>query len=114
MKVTIIGGGGRVGSCAAFALQCGGLVAEIQILDANKEMAEGEALDLLHGSALTGDQKIYAGDYARAKDSDMFIITAGLRRKPDESRLDLINRNVALFTQILESIKSAGVKTDAH
>src|SRR3984885_10330647 len=62
VKVTIIGGGGRVGSCAAYALQCGGLVAEIQILDANKDMAEGEALDLLHGSALCGDQKIYAGD----------------------------------------------------
>jgi L-lactate dehydrogenase len=114
MKVTIIGGGGRVGSCAAFALQCGGLVAELQILDANKDMAEGEALDLLHGSAFAGDQRIYAGDYARAADSDVFLITAGLRRKPDESRLDLINRNVALFVQILDSIKSVGMKTDAH
>src|SRR5712692_9996138 len=114
MKVTIIGGGGRVGSCAAFALQCGGLVAEIQILDANQEMAEGEALDLLHGSAFAGDQKIYAGDYARAADSDLFLITAGLRRKTDESRLDLINRNVALFTQILESLKSAGLRKEAH
>src|SRR5277367_1870416 len=66
MKVTIIGGGGRVGSCAAFALQCGGLVSEMQILDANRDMAEGEALDLLHGAALAGDQRIYAGDYSRA------------------------------------------------
>ena len=114
MKVTIIGGGGRVGSCAAFALQCAGLVAEIQILDANKDMAEGEALDLLHGTAFAGDQKIYAGDYARAADSDMFLITAGLRRKPDESRLDLINRNVALFVQILDSIRSAGLRKEAH
>src|SRR5437899_4480175 len=114
MKVTIIGGGGRVGSCAAFALQCAGLVADIQILDANKDMAEGEALDLLHGSAFAGDQKIYAGDYARAADSDLFLITAGLRRKPDESRLDLINRNVALFVQILDSIKAAGPRKDAH
>ena len=114
MKVTIIGGGGRVGSCAAFALQCAGLVAELQILDANKDMAEGEALDLLHGSAFAGDQKIYAGDYNRASDSDLFLITAGLRRKPDESRLDLINRNVALFVQILDSIKSAGLRKDAH
>ncbi len=114
MKVTIIGGGGRVGSCAAFALQCAGLVAELQILDANKDLAEGEALDLLHGSALAGDQRVYAGDYARAADSDLFLITAGLRRKPDESRLDLINRNVALFLQILESLKSAGVKKEAH
>src|SRR6266851_8472925 len=114
MKITIIGGGGRVGSCAAFALQGAGLVSELQILDANKEMAEGEALDLLHGSAFAGDQKIYAGDYTRAADSDLFLITAGLRRKADESRLDLINRNVALFTQILESIKSAGLRQDAH
>ena len=114
MKVTIIGGGGRVGSCAAFALQCGGLVAELQILDANKDMAEGEALDLLHGSAFAGDQKIYAGDYSRAADSDIFLITAGLRRKPDESRLDLINRNVTLFVGILDSIKAAGFKKDAQ
>src|SRR5258708_10557617 len=114
MKVTIIGGGGRVGSCAAFALQCAGLVAEIQILDANKEMAEGEALDVLHGSDFAGDQKIYAGDYTRAADSDLFLITAGLRRKPDESRLDLINRNVSLFVQILDSMKSAGVRKDTH
>src|SRR6266481_3464552 len=114
MKITIIGGGGRVGSCAAFALQCAGLVAEIEILDANKDLAEGEALDLLHGSAFAGDQRIYAGDYGRASDSDMFLITAGLRRKPDESRLDLINRNVVLFVQILDSIKSAGLNKAAH
>jgi L-lactate dehydrogenase len=113
MKVSIIGGGGRVGSNAAFALQCAGIVAEIQILDANADMADGEALDLLHGSSSIADQRIYAGDYARAKDSDIFVITAGLRRKPDESRLDLINRNVALFSGILESMKGAGFRKDA-
>lgn len=113
MKVTVIGGGGRVGVCSAFALQCSVIVSDIQLLDANKELAEGEALDLLHGSAIAGDQRIYAGDYGRAADSDLFLITAGLRRKPDESRLDLINRNVALFVQILDSIKSAGMKKDA-
>ena len=48
MKVAIIGGGGRVGSCAAFALQCSGIVKEILMLDANQAAAEGEALDLLH------------------------------------------------------------------
>jgi len=114
MKITIIGGGGRVGSCAAYALQCGGLVSEIQILDANKDFAEGEALDLLHGSAFAGDHRIYAGDYGRAADSDIFVITAGLRRKPDESRLELINRNVVLFLQILDSIKSAGFRKDSQ
>ncbi len=46
MKVSIIGGGGRVGTCAAAALQCGGVVDEIALLDANAETAHGEALDL--------------------------------------------------------------------
>jgi L-lactate dehydrogenase len=95
-------------------LQCGALVSEIQIIDANKDLAEGEALDLHHGSAFAGDHKIYAGDYARAADSDIFLITAGLRRKPEESRLDLINRNVTLFVQIIDSIKAAGLRKDAH
>lgn len=108
MKVTIIGGGGRVGSNAAFALQCAGIVSEIQILDANQEMAEGEALDLLHGASCLADQKIYSGDYERARDSNIYVITAGLRRKPDESRLDLINRNVSLFKNILLDIKGSG------
>jgi len=113
MKVTIVGGGGRVGACTAFALQCCGAVSEIQLLDANAELAEGEALDLLHGAAMSADQRIHAGGYDKAADSDILLITAGLRRKPDESRLDLINRNVALFAGILDSSKKAGLKKDA-
>lgn len=113
MKVSIIGGGGRVGSNAAFCLQCAGLVSEIQIIDANQDMADGEALDLMHGAPALSDQRIYSGDYARAADSDIFVITAGLRRKPDESRLDLVNRNVGLFSQIIGDIKSHGIKDNA-
>ena len=113
MKVSIIGGGGRVGSDAAFALQCAGVVSEIHLLDANEKMAEGEALDLLHGCSIAGDQTIYAGGYDRTADADVVCITAGLRRKPDESRLDLINRNVSLFRGILDSLKSANLKKDA-
>src|SRR5437667_1359720 len=113
MKVSIIGGGGRVGSNAAFALQCAAIVSEIHLLDAIEQMAAGEALDLLHGSSVAGDQKIYAGGYDRAADADLVCITAGLRRKPDESRLDLINRNVSLFKQILDSLRDARLKKDA-
>ncbi|HWE01307.1 MAG TPA: lactate/malate dehydrogenase family protein [Tepidisphaeraceae bacterium] len=113
MKVSIIGGGGRVGSNAAFALQCAGVVSELHLLDANEKMAQGEALDLLHGASIAGDQKIYAGNYDKCADADMVLITAGLRRKPDESRLDLINRNVSLFKQILDSLKGSGLKQEA-
>ncbi len=113
MKVSIIGGGGRVGSCAAAALQCGGVVREIVLLDANAETAEGEALDLLHGAALAADQRIRSADYPEIADSDVVVITAGLRRQPDESRLALINRNVALFVKIIESLKTHRLKEEA-
>ncbi|MBW3539166.1 MAG: lactate/malate dehydrogenase family protein [Planctomycetes bacterium] len=113
MKVTIIGGGGLVGSCAASALQFGGIVRELALVDVNRELAEGQALDLLHGSSLTSDQTIYACDGACIPSSDMIIITAGLRRKPDESRLDLINRNVSLFRGILAEVKGRGMKPGA-
>ena len=110
MKVSIIGGGGLVGSCAASALQFGRIVREIALVDVNLELAEGQALDLLHGASLISDQKIYASGTEAVKDSDVICITAGLRRKPDESRLDLINRNVALFRNILADVKQHGVK----
>lgn len=113
MKVSIIGGGGLVGTSAAFALQCGGVVREIALLDVNLEAAQGHALDLLHGGPSTSDQIITAGGYEHVADSDIICITAGLRRKPDESRLDLINRNVDLFVKILDSIGSAGMKEGA-
>lgn len=113
MKVSIIGAGGLVGSCAAFALQCGGVVRELALLDVNQDAAAGQALDLLHGGPSTADQRIVSGGYEQIPDSDVICITAGLRRKPDESRLALINRNVELFVKILESIRSVGHKPDA-
>lgn len=113
MKVSIIGGGGLVGSSAGFALQNGGIVREIVLVDVNADLAEGQALDLLHGSSLLCDQKIVSGGTEQAADSEMVVITAGLRRKPDESRLDLINRNVELFRTILADVKQHGLKSDA-
>ncbi|HEX5269267.1 MAG TPA: lactate/malate dehydrogenase family protein [Gemmataceae bacterium] len=114
MKVSIIGGGGLVGSMAAYALQCGGVVSALCVIDANKDVARGVATDLLNGACLVGgDQRISAGDYAEVPSSDIIVITAGLRRKPDESRLDLINRNVDLFLGILDQVKAAGPKPSA-
>ena len=113
MKVSIIGGGGLVGSCTAFALQMGQVVREIALIDANAELAGGQALDLLHGASLMADQVISSGGYEQIPSTDLICITAGLRRKPDESRLDLINRNVDLFLSILSEISKAGYKKDA-
>ena len=113
MKVSIIGGGGLVGSCAAYALQCGGIVREIALLDVNANLAAGHALDLMHGSPSIADQILSSGGYEHVPDSDVICITAGLRRKPEESRLDLINRNTDLFSSILVEIQKVGVKKTA-
>lgn len=114
MKISIIGGGGLVGSSTAFALQCGGVASSICLIDANNDLAKGQALDLLHGASLVADQRIYAGEMRDVADSNIVIITAGLRRKPDESRLDLINRNVDLFTGILDQMKQAKLNDKAY
>jgi L-lactate dehydrogenase len=114
MKTSIIGGGGLVGSMTAYALQCGGVISSICIIDANKELAQGVATDLLHGASLAADQRIYSGDMSDIPSSDIIVITAGLRRKPDESRLDLINRNVDLFLGLLDQVKTAGLKQSAY
>lgn len=113
MKVSIIGGGGLVGSCAGFALQCGGVTRDIALLDVNADLAAGQALDILHGGPSVADQIISSGSYEHVPSSDVVCITAGLRRKPDESRLDLINRNTDLFVQILQQVKAAGLKPSA-
>jgi L-lactate dehydrogenase len=114
MKVSIIGGGGLVGSMTAYALQCGGVVSSICLIDANKDMALGQAADLLHGASLVSDQRISAGDMSEVAASNIVVITAGLRRKPDESRLDLINRNVDLFLTLLDQVKTAGLEESSY
>jgi L-lactate dehydrogenase len=69
---------------------------------------------LLHGASLAADQRISAGSMDDVASSNVIIITAGLRRKPDESRLDLINRNVDLFLTLLNQVKKAGLKETAY
>jgi len=113
MKVSIIGAAGLVGSCTAFALQLGRVVREIVLVDVNADAAAGQALDLMHGSPLVADQIIHAGGYDHVPTSDLICITAGLRRKPEESRLDLINRNVDLFLGILDEVGRAGPPRNA-
>jgi L-lactate dehydrogenase len=114
MKVSIIGGGGLVGSMAGYALQCGGAVNSLCLIDANADAARGHALELLHGACFTSDQRLAAGTMDDVATSNVVVITAGLRRKPDESRLDLINRNVDLFLTLLEQVKAAGLKETAY
>ena len=102
-KVAVIGCG-FVGSSSAFALMQSGLFSEMVLLDVNRDRAEGEALDIVHGVPLTKPMKIYAGDYDDIVDAAIIVITAGANQKPGETRLDLVKRNVAIFKTIIPEI----------
>ena len=60
-KAAVIGCG-FVGASTAFSLVQKGLFSELVLIDANKEKAEGEAMDLSHGRPFVHSMKIYAGD----------------------------------------------------
>ena len=87
-----------------FALMESGLFNELVLIDVNKEKAEGEAMDISHGLPYVRRMDIYAGDYSDCKDAGIIIITAGAGQKPGETRLDLVNKNVAIFKSIIPEI----------
>lgn len=106
-KVAIIGTG-FVGSSAAFALMAKGSVNEIVLIDANKERAKGEAMDLSHGLPYAGHMIIRDGDYEDVADAAIIIITAGANQKPGQTRLDLIKTNSMIMKSIVENIVKVG------
>ena len=93
-KAAVIGCG-FVGASIAFSLMQKGIFSELVLIDANREKAEGEAMDLSHGLPYTASMRIYAGDYDDVADCAMVIVTAGANQKPGETRLDLIGRRWA-------------------
>lgn len=103
-KVAVIGCG-FVGATSAFSLIQSGLFSEMVLIDANHEKAVGEAMDLSHGSAYSTPVKIYAGNYDDIVDAGLIVITAGANQKPNETRLDLVKKNVSIFKSIIPEIK---------
>ncbi|MGN0482559.1 MAG: L-lactate dehydrogenase [Lachnospiraceae bacterium] len=98
-------GCGFVGSASAFALMQSGLFSELVLIDANKQRAEGEAMDISHGVPFARPMKIYAGTYEDIKDAGIIIVTAGAAQKEGETRLDLVHKNVNIFKSIIPEIK---------
>lgn len=103
-KVALIGVG-FVGSSFAYSLMIHGTVSEIVLIDIDKKRAEGEAMDLNHGLSFVQPARIWAGDYPDCENADIVVIAAGLAQKPGESRLELVDRNVEIFRQIIPRIK---------
>ncbi len=103
MKLSIYGAG-RVGATTAFALLEKRLFDEIVLVDINRELAEGEAMDLFHSTPFSKRTIVRPGTAEDIANSDVIIITAGASQKQGETRLQLLDRNVGIIQKIADEI----------
>jgi L-lactate dehydrogenase len=94
VKIAVVGGAGRVGATTLFQLVLEGLADELAVVDVVTDRAQGEILDLLHGTHLSRRITFSGPGYEACEGADFVVITAGIPRKPDETRLDLLKKNV--------------------
>ena len=99
-KAAVIGCG-AVGASIAFRFLQQGLFSSLVLVDANRDKAEGEAMDLSDGLPYASPMEIAAGGYDDVADCALAVITAGANQKPGETRLDLVGKNTAILRQII-------------
>lgn len=108
-KVVVVGAG-AVGATYCYALAQSGLADEIVILDKNKDMAEGQVSDLVHGQPFFPTVNIRQGSADDYTGANLIVITAGAAQKPGETRLDLLKKNAAIVGEISEEVAARNSK----
>jgi malate dehydrogenase len=102
--ITVIGAG-RVGSAAAFDI-LRYRISDVILIDTNEKQAKGEALDMMQAApAIEFDGTIRGtGDFREMQGSDLVIVTAGVSRKPDMTRIDLMNTNAQIVRSVVREV----------
>ncbi len=103
MKVGVIGAG-NVGAAAAFAMVLRGSASEVVLIDRNQRLAEAQARDILHSTPFARANRIAAGGYPDLSGAEVVILAAGVNQKPGETRLALLERNAAVFAEIVPAV----------
>ncbi len=103
MKIGVVGCG-LVGSTAAYALVMRGIGREIVLVDKNMTRAQAEADDIFHAVPFAHALDVTAGDYPALAGSRVVIIAAGVNQQPGETRMQLLERNAAVFRQVIPSV----------
>jgi L-lactate dehydrogenase len=106
MKIGIVGCG-MVGSTSAYALVMSGVGREIVLVDVNPARAEAEANDIYHAVPFAHPLTVRAGDYSELRGARVVVIAGGVAQKPGETRLKLLQRNAAVYQQIVPSVLRA-------
>lgn len=105
MKITVVGAG-NVGATTVKCLADKDFANEIVMVDIVPGVPQGKALDISQGLALKGIDTCVVGtnNYEDTRDSDIVVVTAGLPRKPDMTREDLLNANAKILNDIAKQI----------
>ncbi len=103
--IGIVGTGG-VGVATASALIMRGLADRVTIYGRDAEAAEGLALDFMHGRPLLPHVEVRGRGLEAIEREDILVVTAGDHTRSGESRLDLLNRNVAVMDTVATAIEA--------
>lgn len=103
MKVGIVGAG-MVGSSAGYALALMGIASDLVLVDKNAALALAQAEDISHAVPFVSATTVIAGDYDALAGARVVIIAAGVSQKPGESRLELLERNAAVFRDVVAAV----------
>jgi L-lactate dehydrogenase len=103
-RVGIIGMG-WVGSSVAISSLQSGAADELLLNDVRADVAEGEAMDLAHGASFYPTALVRTCSVGEMGDADAIVISAGRGGKPNETRLDLLDENVALIREIARQLR---------
>ena len=103
MKVGIVGCG-FVGSTSAYTMALGGAASEIVLIDLNPKLAQAQAGDILHAVPFAKPARITAGGYTQLEGATVVVLACGVAQRPGETRLQLLERNTRIFTQVVPQV----------
>src|SRR5216684_9356807 len=105
-KITVVGAG-NVGASVAQRIAEKQLAREVILVDVIDGVPQGKGLDQWESAPIEGfDTRVLGtNDYAPAAGSDLFVVTAGIARKPGMSRDDLVRTNADIVKQVSQQIK---------
>jgi malate dehydrogenase len=111
-KITVVGAG-NVGATCSQLLAQKELAKEVVLVDVVEGVPQGKGLDQWESAPIEGfDTRVTgANDYGPAAGSDIFIVTAGIARKPGMSRDDLLKTNANVITSVTKEIKRVAPKS---
>ncbi len=102
-KIVVVGAG-NVGEAIAYTLMVRKQANDIVLVDVNEDRAKGAALDIAHGTSFFKQVWVRQGGYEECADAKMIIITAGVARKPGQTRLELAKTNISIVQDITANI----------